>query len=208
MNIKTLILSSLVLLLAAMPVIAQETSEPENVTNPVVAVADLKKIFDSYQKAKDLDAQITENFKTRDEEINRMKEDAQALLEEKLDTDPADPAFAEYEEQLFLLRKQIEYEMKRLAHDLAAESADATELVYNEIRAIIAKISEEDGIDLVLKVDSPNIGGSDRMAVINRKIDNRPVLYSNPKMDITQQIIDRLNADYAAEKKNGEGKGE
>ena len=46
------------------------------------------------------------------------------------------------------------------------------------------------------------------MAVINRKIDNRPVLYSNPKMDITQQIIDRLNADYAAEKGKDGGEGE
>jgi Skp family chaperone for outer membrane proteins len=72
--------------------------------------------------------------------------------------------------------------------------------VYAEIVRLSGAIARERGFDLVQRVDRmPSLEPVD--ADLMGQIDRRGVIYSDPAVGITAQVLERLNRDYAAREK-------
>lgn len=72
--------------------------------------------------------------------------------------------------------------------------------VYAEIVRLSGAIAKERGFDLVQRVDRmPALEPAD--ADLMGQIDRRGVIYFEPAVDITAEVLERLNREYAARKK-------
>jgi Skp family chaperone for outer membrane proteins len=99
------------------------------------------------------------------------------------------------------LRTHAEYDLKLLQEVVRRKMRDRlTDLetrVYAELRRVIAQIARAQGIDLVLRVDEPRLQEEDPEAAAVQRNASRQVLYHADALDLTPQVLARLNADWA-----------
>lgn len=70
--------------------------------------------------------------------------------------------------------------------------------VYTEVVRLSGIIARERGFDLVQRADRMPEGGD---ADLNAQIERRDIVHFDPSLDITNEILDRMNKEYAARKK-------
>lgn len=165
-----------------------------------VAVCDIASVFNRYQRATDLGGQfndrrdrIKEEDKTKGEQMDQVEK---MLKELKSDS-------KEYKEQSATLEKlSVERTVWRKMQEQAVikDHRDLTEQMYQEIVAAIAQLAKDQGYDLVLYLDAAEINSETTQELLG-KIAQRKVLYCDPSLDITETVLQRVNAAYAANKK-------
>ena len=72
--------------------------------------------------------------------------------------------------------------------------------VYSEIVRLSGEIAKERGFDLVQRLDRmPGVEGGDND--LTAQMDRRDVLYAHPSVDITSEVLERINKEHAGRKK-------
>ena len=172
------------------------TKENPNATAPVVAEGGLKiayvdtdTLLAHYEYAKELEAEL-KAYRDQQEangrqQVEKFQRDYQDYLKNGSTLTLSQQQAKEAE------LKQRAERMATLEQELLAKVAERqitenTKLL-NAIFAFVREYNEQ----------------NQQFALILRKtFENTPVLYVNPAMDITQEILDGLNAEYAQVKKN------
>lgn len=159
------------------------------------ACVDVVKAFNEYQRQKDLAGEMADlQQKLQDENISRRnKIDAAQAELDKLDRE--DPTYPE--RMRAFLAMQIDYknwaELKQA--DMSREIGVWTVKIYRDIQKAAGEVAKRDGYDLVLYKGEFEQTSPDPDA-IREQIRSLQILYSNPSIDITQALVDKLNNDY------------
>lgn len=193
---KTILMAAAAAVLVAACNNQPATKENPNATAPVVAEGGLKiayvdtdTLLAHYQYAKDLEAELLA-YKNQQEatgrsQMERFQKDYQDYLQNGSTMTLSQQQAKEAE------LKQRAERMATLEQELLAKVAERqitenTKLL-NAIFAFVREYNEQNQqFDIILR----------------KTFENTPVLYVNPAMDITQEILDGLNAEYAQVKKN------
>ena len=172
------------------------TKENPNATAPVVAEGGLKiayvatdTLLAHYEYAKELEAEL-KAYRDQQEangrqQVEKFQRDYQDYLKNGSTLTLSQQQAKEAE------LKQRAERMATLEQELLAKVAERqitenTKLL-NAIFAFVREYNEQNQqFDIILR----------------KTFENTPVLYVNPAMDITQEILDGLNAEYAQVKKN------
>jgi Skp family chaperone for outer membrane proteins len=156
-------------------------------------------------------------FNTINERTDRLKElqAYQAQLKAELDKLKADSAAARAAaeamsgaEREAQIQRAAELEINASVRErlyetlLDRRTSELFRGLYLKIAATAKAVSEKSGYSMVLASDEgveipQRISSQD----IQRVISLRRFVYTNPQADITQQLIDQLNSDYAAGKR-------
>ena len=139
-----------------------------------IGVLDLKLCFDKEHYDAILDV---------DQELQKMAEEIARKLK---DSEPGDPK--EYQK----LREKLRAEYLVFFNRKKAE-------IYNEIRTVAEIIGKERGLSLILKIEPSRLGG-DEAENPGALIGQRGVLYHDPALEITDEVLKRMNAAYAAKR--------
>ncbi len=170
---------------------APATKENPNATAPVVAEGGLKiayvdtdTLLAHYQYAKDLEAELLA-YKNQQEATGRKQmESFQKDYQDYLQNGSTMTLSQQQAKEAEL--KQRAERMATLEQELTAkimerQMTENTKLL-NAIFAFVREYNEQNQqFDVILR----------------KTFENTPVLYVNPAMDITQEILDGLNAEYA-----------
>lgn len=102
----------------------------------------------------------------------------------------------------FRLRAHAEYDLKLLAEvskrKLAARVADGEARIYADLRRVVSDLARRQGLDLVLRSDDARLPEEDPQANSGERIAAREVLFYQDALDLTPQVLARLNQDWAA----------
>ncbi|MDG1138509.1 MAG: OmpH family outer membrane protein [Opitutales bacterium] len=153
-----------------------------------IAVVDVQKTFDGYQKVKDARERLDRSKKIAVEELEIFRDELQKIvkelkeMEEKLKNPNIDSSDlkAKYQEKL---KKAKEKQEDMVAYDKRAKATISQRqrnlLVEHlgDIRAAVKKVSASKGLDLVINSSETQLG----------------VFYVTDKLDITQEVIGTLN---------------
>jgi len=176
---------------------AQEKPQPQATK---VAVCDVVMVFKNYQKAKDL----TEKLKNRLDEIKAESDKRNKAIERiKMDMDQLKAGSKEYDDRLNEMTKlTIERDAwLTFQDDLAKrENFRLTKEMYDEILKIIEHVSKDRGFDLVLFKESNDLQ-SRNLDELLQQMARRKVLYSSQTLDLTEEVLIRLNQEYKAGQK-------
>jgi Skp family chaperone for outer membrane proteins len=97
------------------------------------------------------------------------------------------------------LRAHAEYDLKLLQEvarrKLRDRVGDLESRVYADLRRIVAQVARARSLDLVLRVDEPRLQMEDPEAP--QKNASREVLFHQDALDVTPQVLARLNAEWA-----------
>lgn len=162
----------------------------------VIACVDLDKTFSQLEQLKDADSRRERIKSEMDRKIETLKEELQGLSEELESFKPGSATYLEAERKAIarsgdLNALQAFSELRR-----EREVAEATREAYLAIRRACGELANEMKIDVVLIDDSiPPIFAADLQTTRNQ-INGRRVLYTNPQLDISDLVVERLNAEF------------
>lgn len=165
-----------------------------------VAVINLAVAFERYQMTRDLEsvfaerrAAVKEQGKTRSDEIDTMRT---ALEQFK----PGTADFQEREEQL--VRKEIDFQVWLEVQErrLKLDHKRWLETIYERVQATVGQVARERGIELVLTYSDLVEDAPDSVA-FRQQILLRTVIYADTRIDLTNDVVVLLDADY--EKRGG-----
>lgn len=172
---------AMILGLSAFPAVAQEEAGALK-----IRVVDVQKVMDNYDKHEKKVAQMEKDTEEKQAELEKretqLKADLEAFEEERESLSPAD-------------REQRMSELKRRDTLLRSDVNDASELYKRRW----ARVRQELLKDVILAISQ--VGAETNCHLILHYDEERTtsVLYYSTPLDITQRVIERVNANYAAE---------
>ncbi|MBP7747946.1 MAG: OmpH family outer membrane protein [Phycisphaerae bacterium] len=163
-----------------------------------LACINVVQVLNDYQRQKDLVDEVGALQEKLSAE-NKQRRDRIDTLQAELDRmDPADPTLVQRMREMLAL--QIDYknwaDLKQA--DVAREFALWSVRIYKEMLQATEAIAKRDGYDLVLYKGEFQAVSMDP-DVIKDQIRNLHLLYNNASIDISQVVLDKLNAEYRAQ---------
>lgn len=165
-----------------------------------VACLDVVRIYNEYERQKDLEEEMRAVREAIENEIERRRgqiDSLQVVLDSMREDDPA-----RLQKMQEMLRLQLDYKnwSDLMQAQMAREVAVWTRKTYAEILASAEEIARQEGYDVVLYLSPPTLMSFDPDA-IKDQIRARSVVYANPAVDLTARVLERLNAQYRAQPK-------
>lgn len=177
-----------------MPILMAQQSPPRS-GPPNIGVVNLAGVFERYQLTRDLEqmfAQRRQDVKTQAE----TKRDEINILRNALEQfKPGTADFRKREENL--VRAEIDFQvwLEVVERRLKNEHKTWLELIYRNTQDVVAEIAVNRHIDLVLTYSDLEQDAPDSVA-LKQQILLRTVIYANERTDLTQEVIETLDADY------------
>ena len=165
-----------------------------------IAVVNLARVFDGYKMTKDLEQQ----FDNRRRAIGNQAEDRRYAVEKQLSAlqafDPASQDYAERRDELRRLEFEFKVWVSMEEQRLKDEHMAWLRRIYEDVRQVVAEVARARAIDLILTYDELSPEVPDSLA-LRREILLKKVLYFDERVDLTTEVLRRLNEGY--EKKGG-----
>ena len=191
------------------PVVPEPAPAPSPAAAPVqqddrpltYAVLNLKECFkpERYEWVKVVDAKLQEFAKQNAEEVDALEKKLQINEDKRRGLPPGGPLHLELLRKKQILEAELEFTKKanRLRY-LDKYSTEKTK-VYNEIVRVVGIIGADRKFDLILRVDEAQLE-EDTRETVSRQINSRVVLYHTNRVDITDDVLKKLNEEYAKKK--------
>ncbi len=164
------------------------------------AVVNVALASERYLRTAELEAQFDARRERFKEEATARQDEIEKkgrALQEQLK--PGTEAFGQRQEELAMLQARLQYFAESTKKQLDVALAGALRSIYLDIQQAVREVAEERGFDLVFAADDlpANLPPSPKLAT--QEILWQKVVYWNPGIDITADVIARLNARYAAQ---------
>lgn len=165
-----------------------------------VAVVNIAEVSEKYQRTADLEArfeQVRQKLNEERESLRGRIERATRSLQEELK--PGTSEFRERRKELAMLEAQLQYFVESEGKQIEQELAESLRSIFNDIHAMVRVIAEEKAIDIVLVADRMPEGPAENTTQVRQQIVLQKVLYWSPQVDITADVVSRLNQRYQAQ---------
>jgi Skp family chaperone for outer membrane proteins len=164
-----------------------------------VAVVNVAGVSEKYAKTADLEAQFDAVRRKLNQERDAMKEKiekANRSLQEELK--PGTDEFRARRKQIALMEAELQWFVESEGQKVEKSLAESLRSIYADIQVVVREIAQEKGLDIVLAADQLPAETPDSANQVRQHILLQKVLYWNPSVDLTDEVITRLNTRYKA----------
>jgi outer membrane protein len=143
-----------------------------------VGYVDLRKALTSVEEGKEARKRLKQDYQSKQEKLNQKQKEVKKLKKELQQQSAMLSKEAKRKKQKKLQKKMQELQRTymTLQRDLSKKEASETKEIFKDMRAIVEEIADENGYDLVLEKKRSS------------------VLYANDAMDLTDELIQRFEA--------------
>lgn len=165
-------------------------SDPSNGLK--VGVVNISTVFEEYSKRKLFDKQLKEIEKQYQDTVSEKRSEIKKLKEEISLMDMGSENRSKKEE--IVEKKEIDLEVfaRFTEQSLLKKYKNFFEIIYLDVSKEVESFGNEYGFDLIIKNEEPELK-SGEISDLQFKIGIKTVLYYSKTIDITPQIIKRLN---------------
>ncbi len=167
------------------------------VASTKAAVVNIPVVSEKYAKTSELEAQFEAVRKKingdRDalrEKIERAKRSAQEELK------PGTEEFRQRLKEIALMEAEFQWFTETEGQKVERGLAESLKSIFTDIQAAIREVAQEKGLDVVLAADQLPPETPENPAQVRQHILLQKVLYWSPAVDITEDVVTRLNANY------------
>jgi Skp family chaperone for outer membrane proteins len=164
-----------------------------------VAVVSIADVSEKYQRTGDLEgffeAQRSQFHRVRDEQRQKIERMTKSLQEELR---PGTAEFRERAKQIAMLDAELKWFMESEGQRLEEGLKASLRSIYDDIVVVVREVAEEKQVDVVVAADRLPDALPESPNQLRQQILLQKVLYWSPKVDLTPEVIQRLNARYQA----------
>lgn len=144
-----------------------------------IGYVDMNTLINNSPQILDANRTLTEEFEEQNNKISQQEADLK-LVEDSISKEGnfmTPDKLAELQERARILDRQVRRAKEDLKDAITIRNSQLVDEVQNQIKTVVARYAEENGYDAIL---------------INA------ILYANAKIDITDEILQQLRADYSS----------
>jgi Skp family chaperone for outer membrane proteins len=195
-------LAGLLLALIALPSIASAQAMSAGPTR--IGVVNVGKVFNSMQETKDLQARF-ESERQGLQQLGAQHQQELTNLQQMLRNGPK-PGSQQYEDQQEQLdEKRVQYDNDVKLKQLQSVRNQARQLrvIFDKIEVAVGDVARQRGLDLVITELKPDLTENQDLTPeeISQRINQRNLMFVDPKIDITAEVVTTLDAKYKAGEK-------
>ena len=143
-----------------------------------VGYVDMKRVLDNAPQVIAGREQLDLEFRPRNEAIEFQERQAKTMEERLQIGDISEDARVRLERDLRETRRTVNRQKEDLRDELSFRRTEEVQKLEGEINQAVQEIARNNGYDLIL---------------------SSPVIYADPSLDITDQILQQLNIEYDAD---------
>ena len=177
-----------------------QTAQPARpATHNALAVINIIKVFGSLNEKIQDDADIEAmTKKVNDEKTKRETEldNLQSQLKGNTLFNTDSPEFMKLQDTALTKSYELDSYLRASEARLKMQQRLKTVQLYRAINAAVQQFAENNGIGMVLVADDMDFSHADSTEAVQQRIALRKVVYAHPDFDITQKVIEKMNADF------------
>jgi Skp family chaperone for outer membrane proteins len=158
----------------------------------LIGVVDVERCLKEYKKADDQRTQLKAEIDTRMRAVEEEKRKIAALRDNIELYVQGTKEWFEHAKKIELGAAQIKLDQQAIQIEFQQKLAELISKLYEDVRREIKSVAEARGMKLVLMNIASMPRGSNDTEVTNN-IMVRPILYFDPNMDITADVVKNLN---------------
>lgn len=166
-----------------------------------ICVCDPMAVLKQMQEFKDLQTKTKADQQTVMAQVKQKQDDIKAKQEALNLLLPDSQQYAQQNQEL--LKASIDYKVfgELTQANFVREEKNHLKALFDKIQATAGKVAQAKGYNLVISSHQPEIDNIDQIDVQNLTaalLIQRVVLYNDPKLDITEDVLVSLDKDYNA----------
>jgi Skp family chaperone for outer membrane proteins len=164
--------------------------------NPSIAIIDLKKVYDSHTRFQQEYGQLKKEVEAAEGDIKQRQEAINKRIQQLRTLDPASIDYKNLDDAITADKAQLSVLITQHKKEFARKEAKIYHKAYQEILYEVDAFCKQYQIDLVLRFNSDLMGETGEISsdpnMVARQL-NKPVVYANMRIDITNLIIKAVN---------------
>ena len=112
---------------------------------------------------------------------------------------PGTEAYNTRRKELAMLEAELQWFVESEGRNVELGLANSLRSIFSDIQEMVREVAESQGIDVVLAYDRVPDEIPDSPQQARQQILLQKVVYSSPRVDLTAEVIGRLNAKYKAQ---------
>jgi len=157
-----------------------------------VALLDINHIFKSHSRFQAMKESMKSDVAQAEAQVKKEKETIRSLAERLKDFKPGTPDYNQLEQEIVSRRADLEVLVQRHRREFLQNEAKIYHNVYKEILQEVEYFATNHNIGIVLRFSGEPVDTDNPEAVL-RDI-NKSVIWFSGGLDITQEVLNRLNA--------------
>ena len=159
-----------------------------------IGLIDMAKVFQNYEKFKDLTEGLNAEGKARAEGRKKLAEQAKKIAEEIKEYKQGTPEYIELEAKFAQLQSQFAAQEKLDGVNYNRKQAEIFEKTYVEVTNVVGMYAKHFGFSLVMRFNSEALEAGNPQKLTSGL--NKLVIYHRPQDDITEAVVEYLNRQY------------
>ncbi|MGB2985619.1 MAG: OmpH family outer membrane protein [Phycisphaerae bacterium] len=187
------------LILVSMAAGLMTVGQHDTLSTTKVAVVNVPAVSERYLRTSELEAQFEQRRVKFNEQRDALREKIERTgrsLQEEFK--PGTREYDERRKQLAMLETELQWFIETEARKIEEGLASSLHSIYSDIQAVVREVAEEMGIDMVLAADRLPEEVPQTTTQVRQQIVLQKVIYFSPRVDLTDEVITRLNARYKA----------
>jgi Skp family chaperone for outer membrane proteins len=166
----------------------------EKIAPAVVVCVDLEKVFNGLTAKTNADAHLRKLGEQQIAESNKKAEAIKQMEADLADLAAGSARYRELQDQALLEAQKYRAYVEFSRAKIDAERSRTIKRIYGDIKKAADEMATSNGYDLVLVNDSLAEIPPGTEEEMNRQISARRILFANPRIDLTDELIAYMNA--------------
>lgn len=197
MHLKRLSIVVAAVLVAALGLVAVNANNLLRGTPTAVAVVEVQRVIDNLKEKQSIEASLQQNNDRVQKEKQEAEQKIKQMQEELGLLTPGTDNFRKKQEQIeeavISLNARLQFENQKIQRERGIQ----IEGLYQKMTRAIGDVAKTNGYQLVLFSEGPPEFRFENTQQLTTLIQLRKVLYFDPSLDITEQVTQKMNNDFA-----------
>lgn len=164
----------------------------------VIGAIDLDRVFKEYEKVKEQSEKFKTEAMKRQQELTRLVEAGKNAAQQLEKMPRNSPDYTRLDNEVTKIKAELEAKRNQFEREFAKRESDTLAALYNEVSQMVAAVAKQRGMTYVVKITNEPPQGDDAQSVM--AVMAKTVVYSDPGMDISGDVVKYLNYNYAKTK--------
>jgi outer membrane protein len=169
-------------------------NKPQPPVPVTVGCVDMSAVFKGYDKVKVNSEEFKAAVLAKKNELMKFMAEAQQESETLAKLTPGSVDFKKHEDRISELKAKHEASREQYEREFTLREAEMLGTLYKEIQSMVSRVAQHKGFNYVVRVSNDPVTGSNPNSVMMAI--ERPIVYADPRNDITSEVIYYLNREY------------
>jgi Skp family chaperone for outer membrane proteins len=167
---------------------------PKAVGPAVIGTIDMDTVLKSYDKYKAQLEVMKTDMLARQKDLMKIQEEGKQTAAQMEKFKPGSPDFKRWEGRISQLKANLQVAQEQASSEFAQREAEMIAAILDDVHKVTAWVAQQHGMSFVVRISRDQINSGVPESVMSAMAST--VVYSDPSVDVTNDVVRTLNYQY------------